>query len=177
MKINKQLGGTTVEFAVVGLLTFGILFAIIEVGRGLFVWNALTEATRRGARIAAVCPVNDPAIAQVTIFDTPDGALSNSPIVFGLKTSDVNVRYLNAAGAVSAAPFGCFELDLDFTDCISFVEVSIDYSHTFLIPLPLPVTTITAPKFTTTLPVESLGLVPTYPGEAPIAAQCPPLPA
>ena len=116
---------------------------------------------------------DDPAIAQVTIFDTPDGVLGNSPIVSGLTTGDVSVRYLNPAGAVTATTTGCFNLDV-LIDCISFVEVSIDYSHTFLIPLPLPVTTITAPKFTTTLPVESLGLVPTYPGEALIAAQCPP---
>ena len=58
--INKhqQQGAETVEFALIVLFVFALIFAVVEFGRALFVWNALTEVTRRGARIAVVCPIN-----------------------------------------------------------------------------------------------------------------------
>ena len=59
-----------------------VLFGVIEVGRAMFVMNALDEATRRAARMATVCPINDPAIAQVGLFNAP-GDTGNT-IVGGL---------------------------------------------------------------------------------------------
>ena len=60
----RQRGTTTVEFAIVGTVLMVVVFAVIEFGRALFVINMLTEATRRGARMAAVCPVSDPKPVQ-----------------------------------------------------------------------------------------------------------------
>ena len=61
---NRQRGITTVEFAIVGALLMMMLFGVIEFGRALFVANALVEGTRRGARIAAVCPIDDPLVRR-----------------------------------------------------------------------------------------------------------------
>jgi hypothetical protein len=76
----------------------------------------------------------------------------------------VSVRYLNQNGTEDG-------IDEDKQSVIKFVEVSIpDYTHNLIIPLwgeP-----IKAPAFTTTLPSESLGAVPTYPGEDPIDPDC-----
>ena len=47
---RRQSGLTTVEFAIIGSLAFILVFGVIEIARALFVLNALTEATRRGAR-------------------------------------------------------------------------------------------------------------------------------
>ena len=159
---SKQLGGQLVEFAIVGLLFFIIMFAVFEFARLLFVWNALHESTRRGVRIAAVCPVNDPAIANVTVFDTFDGTLGSSPIVNNLTTANVGVSYLDVNGAGIAVP------DPNNTGNIQFVQVSIS---NFTITLFIPVVggTFSAPSFTATLPVESLGAVPTYPDDPPPA--------
>lgn len=150
---HKQKGAETVEFAMIALLFFAVLFAIIEFSRALFVWNALTEATRRGARMAVICPVGSGIPAQVAIFDVIDGSLGTSPIIYGLTPAMVNVSYSDA----SADP--------------AFVQVSItNYPHTLMIPL--WGSSITAPPFTTTLPTESLGAVPTYPGESVSASTC-----
>ena len=69
MNRYKQRGLSTVEFAIVALVLFMMIFAVIEVGRAFFVASALDEASRRGARMAAVCPVNDPAISQAAAFN------------------------------------------------------------------------------------------------------------
>lgn len=150
---HRQKGAETVEFAMVALVFFALLFAVLEFGRALFVWNALTEATRRGARMAAICPYSSAVPAKVAIFDAVSGSLGSSSIVAGLKPSMVNVRYLNQAGSVEANQ-----------SLVRFVEVGITgYSYQFIVPL--WGSTVTMPPFTTTLAAESLGAVPTYPGE------------
>jgi hypothetical protein len=159
---HKQKGAEVVEFAVVALLFFAVLFAIIEFGRALFVWNALTEATRRGARMAAICPVGDPNPKQVAIFDIVDGTLGTSPIVYGLTPDMVNIRYLDLAGAVTADEMQ-----------IKFVEARIDgYQHQLLIPLFGGLLPELNGAFITTLPSESLGAIPTYPDDPVSTPSC-----
>jgi hypothetical protein len=148
MKKHRQSGLTTVEFALVGSLFFIVLFAVIEFGRALFVWNTLTEATRRGARLAAVCPPNDPSIVNVAVFNAPDASPGDSAVLNGLSTGNVETEYLDASGNVTGAAGN-----------IRYVRVRIDnYQHALLIPLFN--LTLTAPAFETTLPSESLGALP-----------------
>lgn len=157
---HKQKGAETVEFAVIALLFFAVIMTVIEFSRALFVWNALTEATRRGARMAVICPYQSPIPKQVAIFDIIAGSLGTSPIVGGLTPAMVSVRYLNQAGAVEANQ-----------SLIRFAEVKISgYTHRLIIPL--WGRAVTVPTFTTTLPTESLGAVPTYPGDPLIAPRC-----
>ncbi|MFH0343099.1 MAG: TadE/TadG family type IV pilus assembly protein [Chromatiales bacterium] len=153
---NRQSGLATVEFAIIGMLFFIVLFAVIEFGRLLFTWNTLTEATRRGARVAAVCPVNHPAIARITVFNRPGGG--GSPVLPNLAPGDVAVQYLGDNGNdLGNAP--------SFSN-IAYVSVGISgnsdgvpgYQHQMLIPL--LAMTLTSPWFQTTLPRESLGQVP-----------------
>lgn len=146
---SRQQGVTTVEFAIVGAVFFMVLFAVIEFGRALFVANALSESTRRGARVAAICPVGDPRPAQVAIFANADG---ESLIAPGLTTGHVVVSYLNQAGAPIADPGANFA-------AIRYVRVSIaGYTQQLLIPFVSP--DLVMPAFTATLPIESLGYAP-----------------
>jgi len=140
-------GTTTVEFAIVGLLVMVVVFGVIEFGRALFVMNTLTEATRRGARMAAVCPVGDPKPASVAVFDSGGGG---SAVVAGLSTANVLVEYLDVNGAPIANPTGNF-------DTIRYVRVSIvGFTQTMIIPS--LVATIPLSGFSATLPRESLGI-------------------
>lgn len=52
---SRQAGSTAVEFALVFLIFLTFLLAVTDFGRMLFTWNAAGEATRAGARYAAVC--------------------------------------------------------------------------------------------------------------------------
>lgn len=149
---NRQYGLTTVEFAIIAVSLIIVLFGVIEVSRALFVWNTIGEATRRGARVAEVCPVNHGAIRRLAVFGTGGGSGTASPVLSGLSTSNVTVEYLNASGTVLANPAASFS-------AIRYVRVSITgYTHTMIIPFILP--TLNVPPFATTVPVESLGYLP-----------------
>ncbi len=146
---RKQMGATTVEFAIVGGLFFLVLFGVAEIARAIYTWNALTEATRRGARVAAICPINHSAISRVTVFQA--GA-SGAPqaIIPGLSPANVDLSYLDADGQPLADPVGDFGL-------IRYVRVGIiGYQHDFVVSM--FGASIDAPAFFSTLPRESLGI-------------------
>lgn len=145
----RQRGITTVEFAVIGSIVFLVLFAVIEVGRAMFVLGALGESTRRAARMAAVCPIDDPAVTSVALFNVPGGG-TDARIVAGLTPSNVVLEYLDASGTVLADPAA------NFTK-IHFVRVRIaGFQHRMLIPFAEHL--FTTPEFSTTLRRESLGV-------------------
>ena len=78
MMRKGQAGITTVEFAIVALLVFTMVFGVIEIGRGYYIYTLLDDVARRGARLAAVCPVNDPAIPQMAIYNRRESAGSGA---------------------------------------------------------------------------------------------------
>jgi hypothetical protein len=146
----QQLGITTVEFAIVAAVLFTVLFGVVEFGRALFVANALVESTRRGARVAAVCPIGDVRPAQVAIMAGADGV---SRIAYDLSTDDVVVNYLDQNGATLANPGASFT-------SIQYVRVRIvGYQIRLMIPFVMP--QFLMPEFAATLPRESLGYSPT----------------
>lgn len=125
-----------------------VLFGVFEIGRLFFVTNALEEATRRGARVAAVCQVNDPAIRRIAVFNTNGG--DGSPVVSGLSTANIRVQYVSSDGTVVADPV------TDFMD-IDAIRVSIqNYRHELIIPFLYR--SFLMPQFSATVPRESLGV-------------------
>jgi len=149
MNARKQTGLAAVEMAIVSMLALIVLFGVIEISRLFFVVNALEEATRRGARVATVCQLNDQAVLQNAIFND-SGNAGASGLIRNLSTGDVALEYLDEAGSVIGDPVGNY---LD----ISFVRVQIaNYQHRLIIPL--FTRTIGLPTFSTTLPRESLGV-------------------
>lgn len=149
---NRQRGLVSVELALAGGVLFVLLFAVIEFGRLLFVWNTLTEATRRGARLAAVCPVNHPSISRVAVFNS-HGTTGNSPVLAHLSPDLVRVEYLNANGSILSSPGSQY-------GSIASVRVSIpNYPYTPVVPLP-GLASLRPPAAVTVLPAESLGAAP-----------------
>jgi len=148
---RNQQGTTVVEFAIVGVVFFTVLFALIDLSRLFFDLAVLDEATRRGARVAAVCPVNDPSIAQVAIFNGAGGG-AVGPLIPTLGTQHISVQYLDADGNAVGNPTGAGY------GSINYVRVSI---QNFQIQLFIPglATVLPMPAFTTTIPSESLGRV------------------
>jgi hypothetical protein len=123
-----------------------LIFAVIEVGRAFFVASALDEATRRGARMAAVCPVGDPAIFQAAAFD--------NSLVPDLDASDIVVEYLDDAGAAVGSPGTA----AGFRQ-IRYVRVRVvGYQHQLFIPFAIALTPFFMPEFAASLPRESLGV-------------------
>ncbi|MBT8138053.1 MAG: pilus assembly protein [Gammaproteobacteria bacterium] len=148
--IRQYTGTTTVEFAIVGALFFMVLLGVVEFGRALYTWNTLSEVARRGARVAAVCPLNHSAIGSVALISEPGE--SQSPFVHGLTTEHILIQYLNENGEIVADPTG------NYSD-IRFVRVSINgFRYTTLIPFFSADRIFSTPGFAATLPRESLGV-------------------
>jgi hypothetical protein len=147
---RQQRGLYTVEFAIVSGVFFLMLFGVFEVARFFWVLDTLTEVTRRGARVAAVCPINHGDIARVAILAGPGGT-DTSPVLNNLSTANIAIAYADGDGV----PTG------NYPD-IEFVTVRVvNYTHTLMIPfMPADVVTVTMPPVVTTLPTESLGYVP-----------------
>jgi hypothetical protein len=151
--MRRSRGTTTVEFAIVAAVLFTMIFGVFEVGRGYYTYAMLDEVSRRGARLAAVCPVNDPAIPQLAIFN-PSGVGSDSPIVFGLAPGNVVVDYLDANSVVVGNP-----ADPANFPAIRYVRVRITgFVYQVNVPFIAGAGSVAMPEFETILPRESLGV-------------------
>lgn len=84
----REQGFTIVEFAVAGVAFFILLFGVIEAGRWLFAVNTLAEATRRGARYAAMCADVD-EITSVTLYGVGTDAKTKIPLLNDLEAKHV----------------------------------------------------------------------------------------
>jgi Flp pilus assembly protein TadG len=135
-----ERGAAIVEFAVASTVFLTLTFGVLELGRLLWVHNALTDATRRGARYA----VNQPqtavdAIKNMTVYGNTAG--TGTPLVNDLTPAQVNVTYNG---------FGLGE---------GTVKVEIQ-AYDFRFVLPFVGTTIRMPAYSTTLTGENSGWVP-----------------
>ena len=147
---NKQKGVYTIEFAIVASVFFILFFAVLEFSRLMYTWNVLTEVSRRGARLAAVCNVLENTDDQQSLYQSPAvltaATFADVNLIPNLNSANLNISYLNLNG-LAAASFG----DINFVRA----EV-VDYQHQLLIPF-FDIT-LNSPSFSTTLPAESLGV-------------------
>lgn len=134
---RRQRGAIAVEFGLSAFLLLTALIGAMEVGRLLWTWNAAAEATRLGARLAAVCDVNDTDI-KARMRERLPSDVTNANIV---------LSYSNPGGGAGAC---------NAANCV-FVQVELqNYSHEMLVPLPTALGRIELPAFRTTLPREVL---------------------
>ncbi len=143
-------GLSSVEFAVVGAVVFIILFGVVEVARAGFARTMLEEGARRAARLAAVCPVNDPYIVAAARFAERDWG---ARIIPNLAAGNVTLSYLDGNGVTVADPV------TDFT-AIRFARVTTAGYELPLFIAFLDITYRPGPV-SSTQPVESLGVTPT----------------
>jgi Flp pilus assembly protein TadG len=126
-----QSGATAVEMALVMIFVVQLMLGIVDFSRWLFTMNSANEATRLGARIAAVCTTNAAGIkTRMRTFLPPS-----------ITNSQITVSYLAT---------GCA------TGEVCAVQVALTGSPTiasiaWFLPTNLPI-----PSFTTLLPRESL---------------------
>ncbi|PQP03127.1 hypothetical protein C5612_14955 [Pseudomonas frederiksbergensis] len=153
MNRKRMRGLYVVEFAVIGMLVFTLLFGVVEMGRLYFTVNALDEAARRGARLAAVCNISDPVVLRRAIFNAATDA-GTSQLITSLATTNLTLTYLDVNGAVVANPGDL--VSANGFRAIRYVQLSLqDFVFNLFIPgFGVP---ITLPAFKATLPRESLG--------------------
>lgn len=147
---RRSRGLSSVEFAVVGAVVFIIMFGVIEVARAAFTRVMLGEGARRAARLAAVCPLNDPYIIAAARFAEKDWGARLIP---NLGAGNVTLAYLDGNGAVVADPV------TNFTS-IRFVRITVAGYELPLFLAFIKVTYKPGPV-SSTQPAESLGVSPT----------------
>jgi Flp pilus assembly protein TadG len=133
----KQQGAAIVEFAFVAVVLFTVLLAIMDFGRILFAWNAATEATRWGARVAVVCDKLSPD----QIRDKMKRILPQ------LTNANIVINYYNPEGTINNS--------CDATNCKG-VEVSITGLSVQPISPFMSLVMPQVPPFQTYLPRESM---------------------
>jgi hypothetical protein len=148
---ENQRGSTMAEFAVVAGVFFMMIIGIIEFSRLLYTHNALTDATRRGARYAVLHPENAPCVTNVVVYGETNinpatCAPLGPPLINGLTPAMVTVVY-------SAPTPNRYGLNL------GTATVMIQ-TYTFNLSIPFFRQFLTMPKYSTTLTAESAGNIP-----------------
>jgi Flp pilus assembly protein TadG len=144
---DAERGAALVEFAVAATVFMTFIFGALEFGRMLWVHNALTDATRRGARYAVTQPKSNSAasesqqaIKNMAVYGNPAG--TGKPLVDGLTPAQVKINFTDDYGLGAGA---------------ATVEIE-NYQFQFVVPL--LGTVIQMPAYRTTLTSESAGFTP-----------------
>lgn len=125
--VRQQRGAAAVEFAIVAMLLFVLLFAILEFGRLFYVLNSVQEVTRRAAREAVVRWTNEEDyIKQLALFGSANGLPAGAEIT----KDNITIDYLNASGSLSSprpatAADNIAECLSGSARCIAYVRVSV----------------------------------------------------
>lgn len=158
---KNERGTTVAEFAVVALLFFTMVFGIIEFGRLLYTHNALTDATRKGARYASLnhgANANDELAVKRYVVYGPDGTFdvlgnpTSAPLIAGLDMDMVNVDFEGADLDGNPATPGTTEYGSNLGSATVWIE-----NYEFNLSIPVIGRTVTLPKYITTAMAESAG--------------------
>jgi Flp pilus assembly protein TadG len=111
MKRNNTRGNAVIEFALVLPILLLVLFGITEFGRAILTKNILHTASREGARLAAVSPVDDTLSVQGRVIDVMDAAnvdVKDITIVYDAATRSIRVTVTTDFEVLSASVLGSF---------------------------------------------------------------------
>lgn len=158
---HNEKGATIAELAVVALLFFTIIFGIIEFGRLMYTHNALTDATRRGARFAVLHEQDETKVKNYVVYgdETPSvdglGNPTDAPLINGLTPAMVVVVYdgVDKDGDPETPEKTAFGSNL------GTATVKIE-NYQFNLSIPVIGRVLTLPSYETTLTAESAGEIP-----------------
>jgi hypothetical protein len=159
---RRSRGAAAIEFGLIAIVFFMVLFSIIEFARLMYVFNTLQEVTRRAAREATVRWIDQTdEIKALALFG---GTVL--PLSTDITSASITIEYLKADGTVvSAFPTdpgdnlsACGDV-LRVDNCIYSVRVSIgNVAYTPMISLFNGVIGgVYLPKSTVTMHAESMG--------------------
>jgi len=162
---KTEAGSTMAEFTVIAGVFFMLIIGIIEFGRLLYTHNALTDATRRGARYAVLHPEGAACVPNVVIYgeanivaDTCAPKAGASPLISGLTSANINVVYQGAdLDNDPSTPPTSYGMNLG-TATVTIGPPAQYYQFTLSIPFFQK--QLNMPAYTTTLTSESAGTAP-----------------
>ena len=184
LRIEKQRGTAAVEFAVLAILFFTLVFGVMEIARLVYLFNTLQEVSRRAAVLAMNSPFDADSqedIQQRALFRDRNGNLIlGAPVT----PAHLKIEYLSlsrdAAGGLTtplvnplpASParnrLNCIA-DPYAANCIRFVRVRVcqpdganacnPVPYVALLPL-IKLPGLQVPRSETTVPAQTMGYTP-----------------
>lgn len=122
----RQRGATAVEFALVLLIFLTFLLAVTDFSRMLYTWNAANEATRAGARYAAVC---DDTASQAQVLSKMQSVL---PAI-----TNISLVWEDELGNSSCTPQTCIGVTVTIVG-LNYRWISPIAGMAALTPIPMP---------------------------------------
>lgn len=179
--VRRQRGSTAVEFALLAIVFFIIVFGILEIARAFYLFNTLQEVTRRAAATAANSRFDQTSIDNIrkaALFADVDGNLVlGEPVTPAhLKIEYLSVSRDSGTGALTLQPasmpscpaknkLNCLT-DPYSASCIRFVRVRVcqpgggaectPVPYKMIFPL-LDLSSVKLPLSTTIAPAQTLG--------------------
>ena len=114
---RKQLGAAAVEFALVLLIFLTFFLGITDVARMLFTWSAANEATRHGARFAAICDDTSnaaqvlarmrgimPEISSIDLAWNPVGCTTATCESVTVTITSLNYHWISPVAGIASLP-------------------------------------------------------------------------
>lgn len=144
--MSRQSGATAVEFALVLLIFLTFLLAVTDFSRMLYTWNAANEATRAGARYAAVC---DDRTNQAKVLAKMQAMLP--------QITNINMVWEDSLGNTSCTSATCVGVTVTIVG-MNYQWISPIAGLARLAAVPIP-----APTFKTYLTREIMGQDPNSP--------------
>lgn len=147
---KKHNGISIIEFTIVSTVLLICLFGVIELSRFVFSLQMLNEMTRKAARMATVCEIDQgaviPGLPSITSIAPTD-----------YEPSMLKIDYLDATGTSVYSGVGTITNE-EFLR-IKFVRAKVeDFSFGFTLLSNLLGDNVNVPAFETILPSESLGI-------------------
>lgn len=157
---RRQSGAAAVEFALICMVFFTLMFGALEFARLLYVYNSLQEVTRRAAREMTVRWIDEEAaVKTLALF----GAAA-LPGGVEITASSINIEYLAADGSAVAVlpsdPSDNLSACGDATrtaSCIDSVRVSINTVNYIPMLSLFSFLNLTLPSSSVTMHAESMG--------------------
>lgn len=157
---SRRRGVATVEFALVCMIFFTLVFGALEFARLMFVYNSIQEVTRRAAREMTVRWIDEEAtVKTLALFGgtaLPAGA--------EVTASSINIEYLSADGSVvttfPSSPSDNLSACGDAgrtASCIYSVRVSINNIQYAPMVTLFSFLNLTLPNSSVTMHAESMG--------------------
>lgn len=182
---GAQRGTTAVEFAILALFLFTLLFAILELGRLFYMANTVQEVTRRAAREQVVRWLSDvPRAQRIAVLNAPVGdGVVYLPAAGEVTNLNVRISFhatlaaaKNGTPTIDASDFAGIDEDkrpasnhtnclVNSGPCIRFVRATLEengapITYRPMIPLfiNLDLFSVPIPRSTVIMPAEALGL-------------------
>jgi len=132
---ESQRGATVVEYALVAPLLFLLIFGVIEFGRGIATYTAVSSAAREGARYAAAVgeSPHTPGIPRYLDCEGIRRAAEAKVVVLDWGRTDIQVVYDSGPG--TAAKTSCGAGTPSGIDKEDRVRVKVTTEFTSPIPL------------------------------------------